>query len=681
MAGQVKMSGRADTRHKGVWLDMSVGVKLNRGGNGRGVKTGKGQAAWVLFLLIIFLLWSNTRADLLANDGVLVTSVGTGRVVSGVWSVIVLIDPPIPPNMTDLVGQLNEYIARLTPYVRQQEKELWEARVREYQARLTYAMGETDTGPAESVKRIRRALLDFVGRVQRAVFGVATMEDVQHVLNEVEVLRKSSRVVSHDTRRMLTYVNATRKLVAENRQDIAQLVNRTEQFAHLLTYIRRDALALTSAVRILESSRIVDQVLLLLDQAATKFSMEAMAFHQKRAELERGFLTEDLLSMTHLQEARTHLIALGHFPLPPTWYYQFVKIVPLWNNGAGQLAYGVVLPAVSRTDYMLYGLQYFPVAYGPTHLRKMNGRPTVAVSTATGETFAPTGEDCAGQHPMVCYPVAQNSKTMCETALIFGKRPTACNVTIMTAPKAPSAVYRGHANLSMVIVVPYKTVQVTLRCLGVSPVTKLVSRVTLYHLLPKCALESDGWTVKGIDLGFSRIHLHPRPPLVLPAMNFTWPEMASPAVLKLVKFKTRASVPLISLHSWGMEGDTDVVHGNDVFVHPVIHYMGEGLGALSVLISLSVVGYLWWKAMTRRRASYNIREPTAPIYLQEPLLTQEGQRGDHSAPPVPASHVVVNNQFVSAAHGEQVEPGTVERVTIARERAVMGQSMIKGEPE
>jgi hypothetical protein len=81
--------------------------------------------------------------------------------------------------------------------------------------------------PATGSTRTRRGLFNFVGTLEKSLFGVATEEDVFELQKAVDSNRNSLSVISHQYNKMLIVVNATRFQVLENNKAINELINAT----------------------------------------------------------------------------------------------------------------------------------------------------------------------------------------------------------------------------------------------------------------------------------------------------------------------------------------------------------------------------------------------------------------------------------------------------------------------
>ena len=232
--------------------------------------------------------------------------------------------------------------------------------------------------------------------------------------------------------------------------------------------------------------RHVDLAILQMEIAICDYRLQEQIFHQQRLQLERGWLTEDILSPPALASILQLLRCQGHGALDIEWYYQHVRITPLWREDR-ELVFCTVLPAIAKEQYLQYGLKYFKVPVDDNHLRQLVGQPRVAVSTLTGTTFVP--KDCAGTNPIVCDPTVRTLVPTCESALVMGRVPRACQVAITPCRNTTAEVFRL-PDQTLVVVVAYVPTETTLQCRGQPPIRKTIEGPHQVHVPDLCLLES-----------------------------------------------------------------------------------------------------------------------------------------------------------------------------------------------
>ena len=77
-----------------------------------------------------------TMAALLHRDGVLIEEEGITRVVSGAWTVVVVLQAPTPPDISLLTQQIQEYQDTLEGHVTAVDTYVWTLRLNNLRASL-----------------------------------------------------------------------------------------------------------------------------------------------------------------------------------------------------------------------------------------------------------------------------------------------------------------------------------------------------------------------------------------------------------------------------------------------------------------------------------------------------------------------------------------------------------------
>ena len=108
---------------------------------------------------------------------------------------------------------------------------------------------------------------------------------------------------------------------------------------------------------------------------------------------ERGTLTENMLPPHQLQAVLSWIREHGYETLAAHWYYQHVKVTPLWE-ATDHLAFSLVLPRVSMDQYIGYALRRVPIRFNTELLWQVEGMREVGIHTLTHATFRP--RQCVG---------------------------------------------------------------------------------------------------------------------------------------------------------------------------------------------------------------------------------------------------------------------------------------------
>ena len=562
------------------WLDIMVGVTVHA-------------MAAVMFLCFI----DSTANDLLQRDGVLVFEEDPARVISGVWTVLVVLQAPITPNLTSLETSIRTQWDALDQHVPAAERQIWRLRLENARSRVKAALdrvrGEQEIAEllrAPASGRARRGLLDFVGRVGKTLFGLSTEQDLKELAVEVEALRSRGASIIQNTESMMTVMNATRSYVRGNRKDIEALQDRSDELNSFLEHMDENLSHQINAIRTLQVRRIIDQLLELLDLVTGNYVTAANQFISQRVQLERGFLTRNILPVKELSSILMTLNGKGHVALSTHWYYQYLRVQPLWYNKHGELAFKVIVPAVDLEQFLTYRIQYYPISLTGNLTRTISGHHVVALSTESGVSFIPDANNCAGGTPLVCYPAVHNKRAMCESQLILGQPPLACNITIRARPVQASLVFRSRNDVTMVTVDAFRRSKVIKRCPGVSPDISYVTGIQRVALGRQCVLETDDWRIKGIDVGSSTLMVKAEQPMKLPAFNYSWPKRVSRVMHREVALHRRLSIPVVQFPDWH---DKPTRSGWRVTEHYNLVSSANAAGIMTLILFITLtLGYL-----------------------------------------------------------------------------------------
>ena len=236
--------------------------------------------------------------------------------------------------------------------------------------------------------RAWRGLLNIIGHLSKGLFGTATTEDINVLRHAVEELQANSQHLNHNKAELLTVFNKTHHLLGNtifgmqaDHAKIQQLASNLE----LVTNITND---LTQNVTYMQFARKMDINIQQLQDIFGNYADQNQEFCHQRMQLQRGWLTEEILPPdilnTILQRMRVQHLAT----LPTHWYYENLPVHPLWDN-KGQLAFKVSLPGLTNEPYLYHKLCYFHVNWGKSMLRKIVGHNEIAINTATGRSFIP----------------------------------------------------------------------------------------------------------------------------------------------------------------------------------------------------------------------------------------------------------------------------------------------------
>ena len=236
------------------------------------------------------------------------------------------------------------------------------------------------------------------------------------------------------------------------------------------------------------------------------------------------------------------------------WYYQYVTVEPMWES-EGELAYRVLIPMLSKEQYLYFKLHYFDVPIGKGVLRKVKGQSRVAVNTQTGASFYPDDQRCFGHMPTVCRPIKEYKDAVCEMELVSSRPEPNCQIYLSDQENRTLDMFQISLYSEEIIILAYEPSNIITRCPGHTPTHLNVIGPVKVNLSTNCVLETSEWQLTGIDHGQSAVHLRQPIYRTLPKINFSWPEAIPAKVLRKLSHQQRMKVPLITLHDWEVPND------------------------------------------------------------------------------------------------------------------------------
>ena len=495
------------------------------------------------FLVLLLALSTRGRADLLSEDGVLVEEMGEVRTVAGQWTILIVIHPLARPETERWIQTLEAGISKAGAHLTASDRELWLHRMAALQPAREVPMDDVPenahhdpmASPTDHGRRVRRGLFDFVGKLSQTLFGTATQEDLLVLQEAVKQTQAGMAVLHHNAKEMLSVLNQTRRYVRENRMDLRTVQRETIKLAALATATARRTATLEVHLGRLRIQRQVDLALQQMEMAIWDYHLQEHVFHRQKTQMEWGWLTEDILPPASLRSILRQLHSRGYHTVPLEWYYENIRVSPLWDRSR-ELAFQTVIPALSPKGYLHYGLTYFEMPMGADHLRRIVGRPELAIDTESGASFVP--DQCIGHRPKTCWPVSEYTQRSCEGHLVSGTVAANCHVTVSPKGNRTVGVFpTGSPNV--VIVSAYVPTGVALRCRGRAARRWTVSGPEVVSVPGDCVLETGEWRVSGLEEGQSMVHLLPPKYISVPGLNFTWPKLVTRKIQERLSFADR----------------------------------------------------------------------------------------------------------------------------------------------
>ena len=499
-------------------------------------------------MLLLAGLLVTTEADLFSIDGVWVERHGEVRTVSGLWRVLITLQPPRRPDTQAWAGPLRASLRRAQAHTTVEDREIWEYRLANLDARRDLPVDvpqapATVAAPTGHGGRVKRGLLNFVGELSRVLFGTATSDEVHALQESIKRLQDGMTVLHHNTRVMVSIMNQTRRYVRENRLDLRAVQAETMRLDQLARVTARRVHALELYQSRAQIRRQIDLAIQQMEMAIADYRLQRRIFHRQRLQMERGWLTEDILPRAALRQILAKIQASPGGVLRPEWYYQHIPVNPLWGVG-NALIFQAAIPVLTPHQYLRYTFRYLPVPLGNRHWRQVVGRDDLAINAMTGFGFTP--RDCIEGSPTVCNPGIETTGPTCEAALVMGQTADACQVTVTKRGLLTSEVYRPPRR-AFILLSAYAPTELTLHCRGKMARRWTTSGPSKIAVPPECVVSSPTWRVTGTREEHRTLCLEPPRPIELPQLKLNWTTMVPAAIDENLRFRDRIEVPLAEL--------------------------------------------------------------------------------------------------------------------------------------
>ena len=367
----------------------------------------------------------------------------------------------------------------------------------------------------EEGKRRKRGLLDVIGTAAHYLFGVATQMEVSEIKEAIEKTRKQSLVVAHLATKLVTVVNSSRESIRENRHQLNQIT----RIMKSVVMDRNITAILFKNFRILQTQQHIDRAIHHLESEYNDFNRRKKSQQNQRLSMELGKLSEELLSPVILRDILTKATRGEMMPIEPIeWYYQHLKLIPIWSDLDNELVFKVDLPLVRPVPYLKYTISAYPVPYiNTTTTVRLQAEGIFGLDTRNGDMFVPS--NCLGVNPEVCYtgPLYQSGELSCARAIIAGRDPReVCTITITSHVKDQAQIIDDA--LDQVIVMTWGET-FTEHCTSKAEVIHdILPGTYLVKVKDGCTLKNSEWSIPGISIRNVSI-FHSSPALLRNSLN------------------------------------------------------------------------------------------------------------------------------------------------------------------
>lgn len=316
------------------------------------------------------------------------------RELRGVWTLLITF-PDVPLLSNDIIRSILHVRTLLQewkiPAIHNKQRDFWIT----YLMDLLHRVQSSDFGT-----RRRRALLPFIGRLGKSLFGLSTSEDYAALRSAVHRDREYAEAIHHDQEKLLSVINITRVQWLRDRHLLDAVVNRTRVLASHLTVLRT---AMTDIGWLNAMAELHSHVFHLIQKVGA-LERRRMRYYQARHDLERGTLSELLLPIRDIRKlASAEGLPQGtRFVTPLLWYYRHAITEIL--TGTRDLTYVVRLPLVSGKHIRAVEVKSFPVPNLKSNTTlQLEVSKVVYDDPSTGLTQGLQMSSCMGRDPLVCH--------------------------------------------------------------------------------------------------------------------------------------------------------------------------------------------------------------------------------------------------------------------------------------
>ena len=502
---------------------------------------------------VIFTPWTN--AGMLEQDGILLQNEGEVRTIDGIWSVLVVIHPATVPDLTKWYETIMSIVNnnQTTKGMHNDDIYMWRNRIKRlYWSRYFHALDDENYINASSVhhrvnlysnevssntaSRKRRGLFNAGGWLANKLFGVAQQSDIDSIKSFLKSQVNNQNKLYHNQDKMLSVFNQSKHMVERLSAGVDALSQSMGNIQIVLNQALDMQNNITLAISQLQMQRYIDNNILKMEEMVIDFNIRWQFWHAQKLQLERGFLTDDILPLSQLNAVLDQIRDKHLGTLNAEWYYRFLKVQPLILE-RHQLVYAVEIPGISLTSYTHFSFNYYPTPLSNDMFKIMEGDDNVVISSATNVHFNVHNSQCIGSDPMVCKPLQFLTSPSCETDLLSGTINDDCTFKMKRNKNNSTLhIYRLGRDENNFILVGLQNVSVFVRCKNQRAILKYIYGPTKFFLPSQCTLDATGWRVKSLRVIHTNASVVERRFVELPQLNLKWPKVLKPIVYKKLDF-------------------------------------------------------------------------------------------------------------------------------------------------
>lgn len=389
-----------------------------------------------------------------------------------------------------LVGRIENCIANLRRDMRPEVQRL-------LTGRLQRVMRTSPIG-----HRVRRGLVNFLGHAGKALFGLATEEDIVKLQAGLRAVADQTDVLTTQHNELVGIVNRVGAAQQKQMIKVNELVNKTNILYQQLTSFSSFTSAiirnLTNEWKHMKLRTNVESIISDLEARYRDFREITYFMHDQKLSCEVGAVTEDLLPKDLLVKISA-LRRENEVTLPTEWYYRTLRVEAMFRDSVGRLVCKYTVPLLASEPYIAYNVHTYPVYnVNDSFAVRLYHDVYVAIGTQTGELFYP--EQCKGIDPVVCHAGLRydKSRELCVRGLITGspKQQSYCSISLHKTIDNSQSIKEVTRN-KFVIHTPHE--HYSYRCPNEKPITgELYHGTYVVEIDPDCLLDTSAWMLEGL---------------------------------------------------------------------------------------------------------------------------------------------------------------------------------------
>ena len=325
---------------------------------------------------------------LLEEHGILVSSPHIARTINSFHHVYVLLKKPHVPAIAHQLSVLESHVNALDQRKQPLRRE-WLLRIQDTKHLMQFA--EAHLRSPESIldlssdlispvtrashnRRERRGLFDGVGWGLNFLFGTGMESSYENLESMVDNLNLQVDVVDHREQQFASFVNVSRHVISENRNEINTLNKHLENITDVIRQLQ--TVIANKDMRTAMEEKIT-YYLTLYHVLAADFEKRAGQFAHRRTVLQMGHITSDILPENELET----LSLKSGFSIPsPLWLYRFCSIEFVSTTKGQHLIFEARLPLLTNEIFHYYRIFTFNVNYKNNITRRLKTSSEIAVS-------------------------------------------------------------------------------------------------------------------------------------------------------------------------------------------------------------------------------------------------------------------------------------------------------------